>query len=72
MGDGSRKNKGMHLSIYAFTSKDVELLINVLETKFDFKCSIHRWGKMPRIYIWEESMTKLDNIYLLTLYLLSI
>lgn len=58
MGDGSRQNKGMHLSVYAFTSEDVELLINVLETKFDFKCSIHKLGKKPRIYVWEESMDK--------------
>jgi hypothetical protein len=51
MGDGSRQNKGIHLSVYAFTPEDVELLINVLETKFDFKCSIHKLGKMPRIYV---------------------
>jgi len=52
MGEGSRQNKGIHLNVYAFTSEYVELLINVLETKFDFKCSIHRLGKMPRIYIY--------------------
>jgi len=55
MGEGSRQNKGIHLNVYAFTSEYVELLINVLETKFDFKCSIHRLGKMPRIYIFEKS-----------------
>jgi len=54
MGDGSRQNKGLHLSVYAFTIEDVKLLINVLETKFDLKCSIHKHstiGNKPRIYI---------------------
>ncbi len=62
MGDGSRQNKGLHLSVYAFTIEDVKLLINVLETKFDLKCSIHKHstiGNKPRIYIWEKSRTKL-------------
>lgn len=59
MGDGSHQNNGIHLNVYAFTPEYVELLINVLETKFDFKCSIHRLGNMPRIYIWKESMIKL-------------
>lgn len=61
MGDVSRQNKGMLLSIYAFTTEDVELLMNVLETKFNFKCSIHRLGKKPRIYVWEESMDKVRH-----------
>jgi len=62
MGDGSRQNKGLHLSVYAFTIEDVKLLINVLETKFDLKCSIHKHSTIcikPRIYIWEKSRTKL-------------
>jgi LAGLIDADG DNA endonuclease family len=30
MGDGFRQNKGIHLSVYAFTPEEVELLISVL------------------------------------------
>ena len=62
MGDGSRHNLGLHLSVYAFTSDEVQLLINVLELKFGLKCSIHKHstiGGKPRIYIWQESMIKL-------------
>jgi hypothetical protein len=36
--------------------------MNVLELKFGLKCSIHKLssiGGKPRIYIWQESMTKL-------------
>lgn len=62
MGDGSRHNLGLHLSVYAFTSDEIQLLINVLESKFGLKCSIHKLssiGGKPRIYIWQESMIKL-------------
>ena len=62
MGDGSRHNLGLHLSVYAFTSDEIQLLINVLESKFGFKCSIHKHstiGGKSRIYVWQESMTKL-------------
>lgn len=62
MGDGSRHNLGLHLSVYAFTLSEVQLLINVLELKFGLKCSIHKHstiGGKPRIYIWQESMIKL-------------
>jgi hypothetical protein len=55
MGDGSRHNLGLHLSVYAFTSDEVKLLMNnVLEFKFGLKCSIHKLssiGRKPRIYI---------------------
>jgi len=59
MGDGSRHNKGLHLSVYAFISDEVNLLIKVLEIKFGLKCSIHNLssvGNKPRIYIWQNSM----------------
>jgi hypothetical protein len=42
MGNGSRHNLGLHLSVYAFTWDEVQLLINVLESKFGLKCSIHK------------------------------
>lgn len=64
MGDGSRQNLGLHLSVYGFTLNEVELLIKALETNFGFKCSIHKLstvGGKPRIYIWQESM---DNLRL--------
>lgn len=62
LGDGSRQNLGLHLSVYAFTWDEVKLLINVLENKFNLKCSYHihsSIGGKLRIYIWEESMEKL-------------
>ena len=65
MGDGSRQNKGLHLSMYAFTWDEVKLLISVLENKFGFKCSCHihsSIGEKWRIYIWEESMEKLIKL----------
>lgn len=54
MGDGSRQNLGLHLSVYAFSPSEVELLINTLETKFLLKCTVHKLstiGGKARIYI---------------------
>jgi hypothetical protein len=62
MGDGSRQNLGLHLSVYAFTWDEVRLLISVLENKFNLKCSCHvhsSIGEKWRIYVWEESMEHL-------------
>jgi LAGLIDADG DNA endonuclease family len=54
MVDDSKQNKGLHLSVYAFTPKEIKFLINVLENKFNLKCSIHQHsgiGGKSRIYI---------------------
>ena len=62
MGDGSRQNLGLHLSVYAFLPSEIKMLINTLEDKFGLKCSIHKHstiGDKARIYIWQESMNKL-------------
>lgn len=69
MDDGSLQNKGLHLSVYAYTYEEVILLKNTLENLFvtkslvesgkerkTIKCSIHNHQKGFRIYIWEESM----------------
>jgi LAGLIDADG DNA endonuclease family len=65
MGDGSKQNLGLHLSVYAFTKEDVNLLIEALEFKFGLKCSIHNLssiGDKPSIYIWKDSMPLLKGI----------
>jgi hypothetical protein len=61
-GDGSLQNKSLHLSVYAFTIEEVNLLIKVLEHKFGLHCYIHNLssiGDIPRIYVWQISMDKL-------------
>jgi LAGLIDADG DNA endonuclease family len=55
MGDGSRQNEGIHLSVYAYSEIECELLISVLTNKFNLKCSLHRHVKGPRIYIDKAS-----------------
>jgi RNA binding exosome subunit len=55
MDDGSLQNKGLHLSVYAFSNEEVELLKNTLETlfapKFNLKCTIHNHKRGYRLYI---------------------
>lgn len=63
MDDGSRQELGLHLSVYAFSSEDVDKLMFVLQDKFNLKCSIHyNRDKKPRIYIFKESMDKLKSL----------
>jgi len=60
MDDGSRHGNGLHLSVYAFSNKDIDKLMFTLQDKFHLRCSIHyNRDKKPRIYIFKESMDKL-------------
>lgn len=56
MGDGSRQNDGMHLSIYAFTNAECTLLLNALTNKWSLNCTIHSTKSGPRIYVDGKSM----------------
>lgn len=60
MDDGSLQNKGLHLSVYAFTYEEVLLLKKTLENMFSpnvfIKCTIHNHKKGYRLDIWEGSM----------------
>ena len=63
MDDGSRQGKGLHLSVYAYTTEDVDKLMLTLQDKFNLKCSIHyNRDHKPRIYIFMESMGHLRTI----------
>jgi hypothetical protein len=65
MDDGSLHNKGLHLSTYSFSYKDVILLqntiINLFMPNFTVKCTIHNHQKGYRLYIWKESMDLIRN-----------
>lgn len=63
MDDGSRHGDGLHISVYAFSNKDVDKLMFTLQSKFNLKCSIHynRDNKL-RIYIFKESMDNLKSL----------
>jgi len=63
MDDGSRHGDGLHISVYAFSNKDVDKLMFTLQNKFNLKCSIHyNRDKKPRIYIFKESMDNLKSL----------
>lgn len=64
MGDGSLQNEGLHLSTYAFSINECEILKKALTDKFDITCSIHHSKSGPRIYINKASMNKLRPLLL--------
>lgn len=35
-----KKNEGLHFSVYAFSPKDVDLLINALVNRYTLNCTI--------------------------------
>ena len=55
MGDGSKHNEGLHLSVYSFSKSNVDLLVNALTNKFNISCSLHNTDKGSRIYINKSS-----------------
>ena len=56
MGDGSKQDEGIHLSVYVFTKSDVDLLIIALKQKYNLECFIHPTDKGLRIYINKKNM----------------
>lgn len=56
MGDGSRQNKGLHLSVYNFSQKDVTLLRDAILTNFKVTTTIHSTVTGPRIYVSAAQM----------------
>nr|QGI24135.1 LAGLIDADG endonuclease [Conidiobolus sp.] len=62
MDDGSKHGKGLHISTYGYSIKEVESLIMVLTKKWKLKCTIHLKDNKPRIFIWSESKEKLRQL----------
>lgn len=61
--DGSKQGPGFYLNTQSFSLKEVELLIQVLNSKFDLNCSANLQGKEQyRIYIKSDSMNKFKNL----------
>jgi hypothetical protein len=64
MGDGSLQNKGLHLSVYAFSQSDVTFLIKALTINFSVKCTLHNHVKGLRIYLDQASINSLRPLLL--------
>lgn len=62
MDDGSKQGKGLHLNTYSFSLESIDRLLNLLEMKFELKCSIHFKENKPRIYISAESIDLLKSL----------
>lgn len=67
MDDGYKQSSSLVLCTDSFTKKEVELLINVLKTKFDLDCTLYLKNKVKgtyRIYIRSKSMDKFKSLVL--------
>ena len=71
MDDGTHHlNKGVRLCTNSFSTQDLYLLQEVLESKFDLKTSLHKTGNRDvekeayGLYIWKESMGQLTDLVL--------
>jgi hypothetical protein len=63
MGDGSKQNEGLHLSVYAFSQSNVEILTDALKNRYGLHCTIHATESGPRIYINKNSVNILRPSY---------
>jgi hypothetical protein len=66
MGDGSKQNEGLHLSVYAFsqTQSNVDILTDALKNRYGLHCTIHATESGPRIYINKNSVNILRPMIL--------
>lgn len=62
MSDGVSNQYGLTICTDAFTIKEVILLINIIQIRYNLNCSLHFLNKRPRIYIRADSMIKLRAI----------
>lgn len=58
-GDGARRNKGIVLCTDCFTIKEIVLLMNILNIKFNIKSTIHFDNKKARIFINKKELNKI-------------
>ena len=56
MDDGSRQGDGLHISIYAFSNKDVDKLMFTLQNKFNLKYSIHYNRDKKPLFIFSNNL----------------
>ena len=62
--DGTFKNPGVRIATNCFTKEEVELLVKVLETKFNIKSTLHKNNSNYQLYIKKESMSLLKKLVL--------
>lgn len=65
MQDGARgSSKGLYICTDAFSHEDVKRLTQYLIDRYNIKCSIHKVGGKPRIYILVKSVETVKGIVL--------
>jgi hypothetical protein len=58
-GDGARRNKGIVLCTDCFTIKEIVLLMNILNIKFNINSTIHYDNNKARIFINKKELNKI-------------
>lgn len=59
MGKGSKRNKGIILFTDSFSIKEIIILMNILNIKFNINSNIHIDNGKPRIYIKKRNILKI-------------
>lgn len=62
MDDGTFKSPGIRIAINNFTKKEGEILIQVLQEKYNIKSSLHKNSDQYQLYIKKESMKILIDL----------
>jgi len=62
MDDGGKTKEGMHISTESFTISEINKLIEILNNKYDIKCTLHERPPSGRIYVWVKGMKRLKEL----------
>lgn len=62
MDDGYKAISGYYLCTDSFTDADMKILINMLSTKFNLKCTQHKTTNGPRLYINSASVKTFNEL----------
>jgi hypothetical protein len=62
MDDSYKSGKGLYICSESFSLDENKFLIDILKSKFDLECSLHKVTNGYRIYIFSTSKDKLVNL----------
>lgn len=62
MDDGYKSPTGYYFCTESFSTSDILVLLDMLQTKFDLDCSVHKTTNGPRIYIKKSSVTHFNSL----------
>ena len=62
MDDGYKMNNGFYLCTDSYSLEDTHKLVQILKTKFNLNCGVHKYKNNYRLYIFSKSKNSLIQL----------